>query len=207
MHYSCFFLFFFCCCSFEGVHAPKHVMPLRKENQDSSQQPPRSGSIPAMLPKPPLTQLVKVVGKVYSLKCRYVPGVQSLAQWAARELSHVSVDPWEREHWVEGSRPQLTTVEKWRVCSLFFLYSGSFFNTCCLLIPIRIWLNNWGSETDLFYYMVTYFPFDGRRKSHHGLIYFFFNKETAMIILHFCVSSLLSLVPEHHWGNVHIRNK
>uniref|UniRef100_A0A3B4A8A2 C2H2-type domain-containing protein n=1 Tax=Periophthalmus magnuspinnatus TaxID=409849 RepID=A0A3B4A8A2_9GOBI len=40
--------------------------------QDSSSQPTaRPGSIPAMLPKPPLTPLVKVVGKVYSLKCRF----------------------------------------------------------------------------------------------------------------------------------------
>ncbi|KAL6110545.1 uncharacterized protein ACO6RY_19607 [Pungitius sinensis] len=54
-----------------GVHPPKRV-PARGENQDgSSQQPTRSGSIPAMLPKPPLTPLVKLVGKVYSLKCRF----------------------------------------------------------------------------------------------------------------------------------------
>ncbi|KAM8878506.1 protein Wiz-like isoform 2-T2 [Spinachia spinachia] len=54
-----------------GVHPPKRV-PAREENQDgSSQQPTRSGSIPAMLPKPPLTPLVKLVGKVYSLKCRF----------------------------------------------------------------------------------------------------------------------------------------
>ncbi|KAK5866431.1 hypothetical protein PBY51_020622 [Eleginops maclovinus] len=55
-----------------GVHPPKRVVPAGGENQDSnSQQPPRSGSIPAMLPKPPLTPLVKLVGKVYSLKCRF----------------------------------------------------------------------------------------------------------------------------------------
>ncbi|KAM3623440.1 uncharacterized protein V6R79_011259 [Siganus canaliculatus] len=55
-----------------GVHPPRRVAASKEENQDSScQQPSRSGSIPAMLPKPPLTPLVKVVGKTYSLKCRF----------------------------------------------------------------------------------------------------------------------------------------
>ncbi|XP_042341873.1 protein Wiz-like [Plectropomus leopardus] len=55
-----------------GVHPPKRAVPAGEENQDTnSQQPSRSGSIPAMLPKPPLTPLVKLVGKVYSLKCRF----------------------------------------------------------------------------------------------------------------------------------------
>ncbi|XP_076001863.1 protein Wiz [Genypterus blacodes] len=49
-----------------GHHSSKHLVPRR---EDSHQ--PRSGSIPAMLPKPPLTPLVKLVGKVYSLKCRF----------------------------------------------------------------------------------------------------------------------------------------
>ncbi|XP_075946760.1 protein Wiz isoform X2 [Anarhichas minor] len=58
--------------SSRGVHPPKHVARAGEENQDTnSQQPSRSGSIPAMLPKPPLTPLVKLVGKVYSLKCRF----------------------------------------------------------------------------------------------------------------------------------------
>ncbi|XP_037621536.1 protein Wiz-like isoform X1 [Sebastes umbrosus] len=55
-----------------GVHPPKRVVPGGEENQDTnSQQASRSGSIPAMLPKPPLTPLVKLVGKIYSLKCRF----------------------------------------------------------------------------------------------------------------------------------------
>lgn len=54
-----------------GIHAPKHAVPRSEESQDS-QQPSRSGNIPALLPKPPLTPLVKLVGKVYSLKCRSV---------------------------------------------------------------------------------------------------------------------------------------
>lgn len=54
------------------VHAPKHPPSIVEVIQDTGSQPPaRPGSIPAMLPKPPLTPLVKVVGKVYSLKCRF----------------------------------------------------------------------------------------------------------------------------------------
>uniref|UniRef100_A0A8C6SEC9 Si:dkey-217d24.6 n=1 Tax=Neogobius melanostomus TaxID=47308 RepID=A0A8C6SEC9_9GOBI len=54
------------------VHAPKQPAAVVEAIQDSSSQPAaRPGSIPAMLPKPPLTPLVKVVGKVYSLKCRF----------------------------------------------------------------------------------------------------------------------------------------
>ncbi|XP_068445475.1 protein Wiz isoform X2 [Clinocottus analis] len=61
-----------------GVHPPKRVGPAGEENHDTnSQQPSRSGSIPAMLPKPPLTPLVKLVGKVYSLKCRNSDGTGS----------------------------------------------------------------------------------------------------------------------------------
>nr|XP_020451925.1 protein Wiz-like isoform X2 [Monopterus albus] len=52
-----------------GVHPPKR-MPTGEEHQDS-QQPSHTGSIPALLPKPPLTPLVKLVGKIYSLKCRF----------------------------------------------------------------------------------------------------------------------------------------
>ncbi|XP_054460449.1 protein Wiz-like isoform X3 [Anoplopoma fimbria] len=58
--------------SARGVHPPKRVLPAGEENQHTnSHQPSRSGSIPAMLPKPPLTPLVKLVGKIYSLKCRF----------------------------------------------------------------------------------------------------------------------------------------
>lgn len=61
-----------------GVHPPKHGGATRKENGDSnSQQAPRSGSVPALLPKPPLTPLVKLVGKIYSLKCRFCEEVFS----------------------------------------------------------------------------------------------------------------------------------
>uniref|UniRef100_A0A087Y448 Si:dkey-217d24.6 n=1 Tax=Poecilia formosa TaxID=48698 RepID=A0A087Y448_POEFO len=55
-----------------GVHAPQHGVSSGDENRHShSRQPSRAGSIPALLPKPPLTPLVKLVGKIYSLKCRF----------------------------------------------------------------------------------------------------------------------------------------
>ncbi|KAM9769547.1 protein Wiz-like [Menidia menidia] len=55
-----------------GVHPLKHGVSSGEEHRDkNSRQPSRSGSIPALLPKPPLTPLVKFVGKIYSLKCRF----------------------------------------------------------------------------------------------------------------------------------------
>ncbi|CAJ1053792.1 protein Wiz-like isoform X2 [Xyrichtys novacula] len=71
-----------------GVHSPKHGR--REENQ----QPPRSGSIPAMLPKPPLTPLVKLVGKIYSLKCRFCEKVfhgplSVQEQWISHLQEHI----------------------------------------------------------------------------------------------------------------------
>uniref|UniRef100_A0A8C4FC64 WIZ zinc finger a n=1 Tax=Dicentrarchus labrax TaxID=13489 RepID=A0A8C4FC64_DICLA len=75
----------------ERVHPPKHVVPAREEN---SQQPSRSGSIPALLPKPPLTPLVKLVGKVYSLKCRFCEEVfhgplSVQEQWITHLQKHI----------------------------------------------------------------------------------------------------------------------
>ncbi|XP_018520229.1 protein Wiz isoform X1 [Lates calcarifer] len=78
-----------------GVHPPKHTVPRGEENQDTnSQQPPRSGSIPALLPKPPLTPLVKLVGKVYSLKCRFCEEVfhgplSVQEQWITHLQKHI----------------------------------------------------------------------------------------------------------------------
>lgn len=55
-----------------GAHPQTQKISSGEDNQEtSSQQAVRTGSIPAMLPKPPLTPLVKLVGKVYSLKCRF----------------------------------------------------------------------------------------------------------------------------------------
>uniref|UniRef100_A0A4W5RVI2 Si:ch211-194b1.1 n=1 Tax=Hucho hucho TaxID=62062 RepID=A0A4W5RVI2_9TELE len=41
------------------------------ERDSGTPKPPRTGTIPALVPKPPSTPLVKVVGKIYSLKCRF----------------------------------------------------------------------------------------------------------------------------------------
>ncbi|XP_056264848.1 protein Wiz-like isoform X2 [Pseudoliparis swirei] len=81
--------------SSRGVHPPKRFAPTGEENHDgNSQQPPRSGSIPAMLPKPPLTPLVKLVGKVYSLKCRFCEEVfhgplSVQERWIAHLQKHI----------------------------------------------------------------------------------------------------------------------
>ncbi|XP_070782702.1 protein Wiz [Enoplosus armatus] len=78
-----------------GAHPPKHVVPAREESQDTnSQQPSRSGSIPALLPKPPLTPLVKLVGKIYSLKCRFCEEVfhgplSVQEQWITHLQKHI----------------------------------------------------------------------------------------------------------------------
>ncbi|XP_076583513.1 protein Wiz isoform X1 [Chaetodon auriga] len=74
-----------------GAHPPKYVLPARER---SSQQPSRSGSIPAMLPKPPLTPLVKLVGKVYYLKCRFCEEVfhgplSVQVQWITHLQKHI----------------------------------------------------------------------------------------------------------------------
>ncbi|XP_070683683.1 protein Wiz isoform X2 [Pempheris klunzingeri] len=81
--------------SLRGVHPTKHAAPAQAENQDTnSQQQPRSGNIPALLPKPPLTPLVKLVGKVYSLKCRFCEEVfhgplSVQEQWIAHLQKHI----------------------------------------------------------------------------------------------------------------------
>lgn len=79
-----------------GVHPPKkYVVPKGEENQDTnSQQPSRSGIIPALLPKPPLTPLVKLVGKIYSLKCRFCEEVfhgplSVQEQWITHLQKHI----------------------------------------------------------------------------------------------------------------------
>ncbi|CAL8388660.1 unnamed protein product [Arctogadus glacialis] len=57
--------------------SPTRVRPLKppaasgQENVEGGPPPPRPGNIPALLPMPPLTPLVSLVGKVYSLKCRF----------------------------------------------------------------------------------------------------------------------------------------
>uniref|UniRef100_A0AAY4D8M3 C2H2-type domain-containing protein n=1 Tax=Denticeps clupeoides TaxID=299321 RepID=A0AAY4D8M3_9TELE len=51
-----------------SAHADHSTHVARGE----STKPSRSGNIPALVPRPPASPLVKVVGKVYSLKCRWV---------------------------------------------------------------------------------------------------------------------------------------
>uniref|UniRef100_A0A1A8UXL4 Widely interspaced zinc finger motifs n=1 Tax=Nothobranchius furzeri TaxID=105023 RepID=A0A1A8UXL4_NOTFU len=78
-----------------GVHAPKHGVSSGEESRgDKSHQPSRSGSIPALLPKPPLTPLVKLVGKIYSLKCRFCEEVfhgplSVQEQWISHLQKHI----------------------------------------------------------------------------------------------------------------------
>ncbi|XP_064180151.1 protein Wiz isoform X2 [Anguilla rostrata] len=51
---------------------PKHSSHSESgERETGPPQTPRTGTIPALVPKPPSTPLVKLVGKVYSLKCRF----------------------------------------------------------------------------------------------------------------------------------------
>uniref|UniRef100_A0A674BZT6 WIZ zinc finger a n=1 Tax=Salmo trutta TaxID=8032 RepID=A0A674BZT6_SALTR len=55
---------------------PKHTAHTEgAEGDGSSQQPPRSGNIPSLVPRPPSTPLVKQVGKEYTLKCRFCEAV------------------------------------------------------------------------------------------------------------------------------------
>ncbi|RVE75570.1 hypothetical protein OJAV_G00000220 [Oryzias javanicus] len=77
----------------KGVHPLKHGVSSGQDNR-SSQRPPRSGSIPALLPKPPLTPLVKLVGKMYSLKCRFCEEVfhgplSVQEQWISHLQKHI----------------------------------------------------------------------------------------------------------------------
>ncbi|XP_031428604.1 protein Wiz isoform X2 [Clupea harengus] len=48
---------------------PSH--PDAGERETGPPKPPRTSTVPALVPKPPSTPLVKVVGKIYSLKCRF----------------------------------------------------------------------------------------------------------------------------------------
>ncbi|XP_066497969.1 protein Wiz [Hoplias malabaricus] len=41
------------------------------ERDNCPPKPPRTSTVPALVPKPPSTPLVKLVGKIYSLKCRF----------------------------------------------------------------------------------------------------------------------------------------
>lgn len=49
--------------------------PDGTERDSGPPKPPRTGTIPALVPKPPSYPLVKLVGKFYTLKCRWVKPV------------------------------------------------------------------------------------------------------------------------------------
>ncbi|XP_058635953.1 protein Wiz isoform X2 [Onychostoma macrolepis] len=51
---------------------PKHLSHSESvSGQTEPSKPSRAGNIPSLVPRPPETSLVKLVGKVYSLKCRF----------------------------------------------------------------------------------------------------------------------------------------
>ncbi|KAG5279761.1 hypothetical protein AALO_G00081310 [Alosa alosa] len=58
---------------------PSH--PDAGERETGPPKPPRTSTVPALVPKPPSTPLVKVVGKIYSLKCRSVPFYPTSCTW------------------------------------------------------------------------------------------------------------------------------
>ncbi|XP_056089189.1 protein Wiz isoform X2 [Rhinichthys klamathensis goyatoka] len=49
----------------------KHPSHVEGGEGESGPPKPRSSTIPALVPKPPSTPLVRLVGKIYSLKCRF----------------------------------------------------------------------------------------------------------------------------------------
>lgn len=49
---------------------PKHPSHAEGGEGESGPPKPRSSTVPALVPKPPSTPLVRLVGKIYSLKCR-----------------------------------------------------------------------------------------------------------------------------------------
>ncbi|XP_067087334.1 protein Wiz-like [Osmerus mordax] len=51
---------------------PKHPShPEEGEGDSAPPRPPRSGTVPSLVPRPPSSPLVTLVGKLYTLKCRF----------------------------------------------------------------------------------------------------------------------------------------
>lgn len=51
---------------------PKHSSHTEKVSEEMEpSKPSRTGNIPSLVPRPPETSLVKLVGKIYSLRCRF----------------------------------------------------------------------------------------------------------------------------------------
>uniref|UniRef100_A0A3B4EVY2 C2H2-type domain-containing protein n=1 Tax=Pundamilia nyererei TaxID=303518 RepID=A0A3B4EVY2_9CICH len=57
--------------SFERRPLKHPSCPDGTERDSGPPKPPRTGTVPALVPKPPSYPLVKVVGKFYTLKCRF----------------------------------------------------------------------------------------------------------------------------------------
>lgn len=48
---------------------------MQQKLEEVRQPPPRVRPVPSLVPRPPQTSLVKFVGNIYTLKCRYeAPG-------------------------------------------------------------------------------------------------------------------------------------
>lgn len=60
------------CSGFERRPLKHPSCPDGTERDSGPPKPPRTGTVPALVPKPPSYPLVKVVGKFYTLKCRYM---------------------------------------------------------------------------------------------------------------------------------------
>ncbi len=68
---------------------PKHLSHSESVSGETEpSKPSRAGNIPSLVPRPPETSLVKLVGKVYSLKCRWV---QTTTQFVFNEPGGVAV--------------------------------------------------------------------------------------------------------------------
>lgn len=61
---------------------PKHLYHSESGTGETEpSKPSRAGNIPSLVPRPPETSLVKLVGKVYSLKCRWVETTNQFVLW------------------------------------------------------------------------------------------------------------------------------
>lgn len=61
---------------------PKHLYHSESGSRETEpSKPSRAGNIPSLVPRPPETSLVKLVGKVYSLKCRWVEATNRFVLW------------------------------------------------------------------------------------------------------------------------------
>lgn len=55
-----------------AVRGGEEANDLQQKLEEVRQPPPRVRPVPSLVPRPPQTSLVKFVGNIYTLKCRYV---------------------------------------------------------------------------------------------------------------------------------------